>query len=75
MEGKWYEETGPTKEDIIRIIKEKYDLKDKEDKKKILELYIKKNIINNDIEYGSWRGFYTFYYNKIICEINKKLDL
>ena len=70
--GPWYESTGPSadfvRKDIFRTIKKKPDeriIVDEERDEKIIAILLK-NIPDTMTGFGSWRGYFTFGFNKKI---------
>jgi len=72
MDGPWYQTQTPTKEEVVDIIKSKYNLEDTK-KQEILNESIKKYVINEKEEYGSYQGFYIFVLPALLKKINNDL--
>ena len=78
--GPWYESTRPSadfvRKDIFRNIKKKPDeriIVDEERDEKIIAILLK-NIPDTMTGIGSWRGYFTFEFNKkIMDQIEKEI--
>ena len=80
MSGPWYEEQGPTTDEVRKKLisvylmpKKAYKFVKLETIKKIIDEVIAKE----EKEYGGWgsyRGYYTFTHHKLVNTVNKKVQ-
>jgi len=80
MSGAWYEEQGPTTDEVREKLTAVYLMP--KYTYRLVKLTTIKNIINNVISaeekqhggWGSYRGYYTFTHNNLIKAINKQVQ-
>ena len=71
VQGPWYEETGPSYEDVFKDLfnSTSNNITDDEQRKKIIEIVLP---IGQKYEFGSWRGYATFLKSGYLNKIEKK---
>jgi hypothetical protein len=70
-QGPWYEETGPSYEDVFKDLFNSTSniITDDEQRKKIIEIVLP---IGEKYEFGSWRGYATFLKSGYVDKIARK---
>ncbi len=80
MSGPWYEESGPTTDEVRKKLLSVYLMPKKAYKfvkLETIEKIIDEVIAIEEKEYGGWgsyRGYYTFTHHKLVRTVNKKVQ-
>ena len=80
MSGPWYEEQGPTTDEVRKKLISEYLMPKKAYKfvkLKTIKKLIDEVIAIEEKEYGGWgsyRGYYTFTHHKLVKTVNKKVQ-
>ena len=80
MSGPWYEESGPTTDEVRKKLLSVYLMPKKAYKfvkLETIEKIIDEVIAIEEKEYGGWgsyRGYYTFTHHKLVNTVNKKVQ-
>ena len=81
MDGPWYEQSGPTKDEVIKDMKRVFYINYSRNKK-IISLTILSQIIIEEVDkeyskyngFGSYRGYATFSRRDILEEIEDRIN-